>query len=119
MAKGPYNGAKLLDGSRYSSADVARFYSRVRIAPTTGCWEFSGKDGVRAKGYRSYKTWGKGGNATSNILAHRVSYAMTWGSCPAMFLLHARDNPCCVNPQHLTPGTNRQNTDEMISRGRG
>lgn len=51
--------------------------------------------------------------------AHRVIYGIMVGAIPDKpFLLHSCDNPCCVNPDHLRPGTNQDNVDDMMSRGR-
>jgi hypothetical protein len=31
---------------------------------------------------------------------------------------HACDNPCCINPKHIEIGTHKDNTQDMIKRGR-
>lgn len=51
-------------------------------------------------------------------LAHRVSYALLVGSCEGKFLLHRCDNPRCVNPTHLVPGTAQDNSDDCVAKGR-
>lgn len=52
--------------------------------------------------------------------AHRVAYMLATGRDPGRKkLLHYRcDNPLCVNPKHLVPGTQRENVDDMLAKNR-
>lgn len=51
--------------------------------------------------------------------AHRVSYSLHVGPIPAgMVVRHACDNPSCVDPMHLLLGTQLQNVEDMLQRGR-
>lgn len=51
--------------------------------------------------------------------AHRVSYEAAHGAIPhGKLILHTCDNPPCINPEHLTVGTQSQNMRDMVSRGR-
>lgn len=41
------------------------------------------------------------------------------GSIPAgLKVLHRCDNTACINPSHLFVGTQRDNVDDMVSKGR-
>jgi len=53
------------------------------------------------------------------MMAHRISYSITRGAIPpGMVLRHSCDNPQCVNPDHLTPGTHKENMRDIVDRGR-
>lgn len=62
-------------------------------------------------GYGRFRTDGL------DIKAHRYSYLITFGAVPPL-LRHTCDNPPCVTVNHLIPGTHKDNTDDMIARGR-
>lgn len=52
-------------------------------------------------------------------LAHRVSYILTYGEIPnGLIVRHFCDNRWCVNPQHLVIGTQKDNVDDALRRGR-
>jgi hypothetical protein len=60
------------------------------------------------------KTWFRG----SKRLAHRVMWELTFGEEPAGVLLHSCDNPRCVNVEHLSIGTQKDNALDAKSKGR-
>lgn len=87
---------------------TARFFGRVK--PENGCWLWLGyKD---RDGYGVFYT--KEGNR-----AHRLSYIFFCGPiAEGMHVLHKCDNPSCVNPEHLFLGTNQDNIDDKMVKGR-
>ncbi len=51
--------------------------------------------------------------------AHRLAWALHNGADPAgKVVRHTCDNPPCVNPEHLVIGTQRDNVDDKVARGR-
>lgn len=92
----------------YANAD-AWFWPRVDRSkecwPWRGPWDINGYGNVQYAGY-----WQK---------AHRVAYQLAVGRIPAgLCVLHACDNPPCVNPAHLWCGTKKQNTQDMMLKRR-
>ena len=93
--------------------DLLKFtlFNRTRLAEN-GCWEWVGY--FRAGGYGGFSMNGK------NCAAHRVSYEAYKGKIPkGMVVRHSCDNPACINPDHLTLGTQRDNAADREARGRG
>src|SRR5580692_2166289 len=78
-----------------------------------GCWPWGGNH--NAHGYGFLVIGGRG----KRVLAHRFSYEMHKGLIPTgLFVLHACDNPPCVNPAHLFLGTHKDNTRDSMEKGR-
>jgi len=84
------------------------FESRVIPEPNSGCWLWiAGHD---RNGY---------GLMTGNAKAHRVSYELHRGPIPAGVLVcHKCDTRCCVNPDHLFLGSEKDNSEDMSRKGR-
>lgn len=84
-----------------------------RIKKNGDCWIYTG-----AVGGDGYGVIGIG-RGTSNR-AHRVMYEVFVGPIPkGMLVCHRCDTPLCINPRHLFLGTPKDNTQDMISKGRG
>lgn len=89
---------------------------RIIIRPKTRCWIWTGdqhKDGygkIELRENGSYKRY----------RAHRISYEVFNGPIPdGLHVLHiVCDNPICVNPEHLKIGTNQDNVDDRMKKGR-
>lgn len=100
-------------GTRARGTVIERFWRYVE--KTDGCWIWTGKS-LNQKGYGHIQLGGKG---TKHKLSHRLSYEIHHGPIPdGMVVMHSCDNPTCVNPSHLSAGTQSQNILDAFSRGR-
>jgi len=76
-----------------------------------GCVEWTGAR--FATGYGVFRFRGK------NARAHRVAWTLANGEIPqGIDVLHKCDNPCCVNPDHLFLGTDKDNHQDKARKGR-
>lgn len=88
---------------------VDRFWTKVDKSGE--CWLWTGAH--TSTGYGKINVDG------IPVLAHRLAWEMTNGTIPAgLCICHHCDKPQCVNPEHLFLGTHRENTADMIAKGR-
>lgn len=93
--------------------EINRFHSK--IARSEGCWLWQGQ--TNNQGYGRFNVYR--GNRRIRIFAHRLAYALATGEdLGDAVLRHDCDTPLCCNPQHLRPGTQRDNIDDARHRGR-
>ena len=93
-----------------------RFLAKVNKDTTTGCWEWTGY--TNRKGGYGHISKNVGYKKQKNVKAHRLSYELYNGPIGLLHVLHTCDNPKCVNPEHLFLGTNRDNMQDKMSKGR-
>lgn len=94
-----------------------RILACISIDAATGCWNFMGycdKDGYGQLTCPNGKSGGK------NFRAHRIAAHVWLGfdlKSP-LRICHHCDNPPCCNPDHLFIGTEVDNTQDAIRKGR-
>lgn len=100
----------------YECRDKARsipFEDRIAYEPNTGCELWTGGLSVGGRYGNAYA------GSKKSQLAHRLSWVRSNGKIPrGMCVLHKCDTPLCVNPRHLFLGTNKDNTEDMVQKGR-
>lgn len=89
---------------------IKRFWGRVEKSPK-GCWLWVGyRDRI---GYGIIRWYGR------NLKAHRVSMIIAHGSIPTgKVVMHKCDVRNCVNPDHLSFGTQAENNRDCSRKGR-
>lgn len=93
---------------------LSEFMSRL-IFGMSECWYWRGS--ITDIGYGSFSAAKKYG--INEHKAHRVSWILFRGPIPkGMKILHSCDIRNCVNPDHLSVGTQADNVRDMIDRGR-
>lgn len=107
-----------------------RFWMKVAVARPDDCWEWTG---TRKKQVISGKCYDYGlfrlpkqvptrspGGWMHEVRAHRFAWEVANAEAlrPDDVILHSCDNPPCVNPAHLSKGTNVENMADMVAKGR-
>lgn len=99
---------------RSKQEQIEHFWSLVQ--KTDSCWLWTGRKNRQGYGTVRYPDFLGARTVTS---AHRMSFALAHGSEPeGLFLCHTCDVPLCVRPDHLFPGTAKDNTLDAIKKGR-
>lgn len=90
-----------------------RFFKYVKKSES--CWNWIGETNRRYGQFHMKTPLGKWGA----FRAHRISWIIHFGEIPeGLNVLHKCDNPPCVNPNHLSIGTQNDNIHDMIKKGR-
>lgn len=101
-----------VSGSNMRATAEERFWRKVSPEPNTGCWLWTRADD--GYGYGVFRVDGK------TLKAPRFAFRLTHGRdpLPGLYVCHRRDQPACVNPEHLFEGTQKDNIHDAKSKGR-
>lgn len=90
---------------------AAHFWAKVETRGADECWHWT--ESTSDDGYGFVRKDRK------TKRAHRVAWELTNGDIPdGMKVLHKCDNPPCCNPNHLFLGTDQDNSDDKMKKGR-
>lgn len=102
----------------FMPVDMTQDYMKRRILnrsvpePNTGCWLWEGSTGN--SGYGKLRV-----GHSQDYSAHRISFlAFNGPISKGLCVLHKCDVRICVNPDHLFLGTKKQNSQDMVRKGR-
>jgi hypothetical protein len=91
---------------------ACHFWLRADVRGPSDCWPWRGQ--VNYQGYATIKFRGRSRKASHVAweIAHGGSFPRHLCAC------HRCDNPRCVNPAHIWAGTQLDNIQDMIAKGR-
>jgi len=93
---------------------VLQRIKRRTIRDPSGCWIWMG---AISMGYGRITISSNGSKKVKGV--HRVMWELTNGPIPkGIFVLHTCDIRHCINPNHLFLGTQLDNMQDMIKKGR-
>lgn len=98
-------------------AKVISRFNKNCIVRANGCIDYL--KGIDSSGYGRISIGSYSGRV--RILAHRWSMMLSLGVSELpddLLCCHTCDNRCCVNIKHLFLGTNKDNSVDMVSKGR-
>jgi HNH endonuclease len=106
---GSHRRGHVLMAQHWNKPLIERLLEKVKI--TDQCWLFV--TSINSEGY------GTMFNGTSIENAHRIAYRLLCGPIEnGLYVLHRCDVRNCIKPSHLFLGTNQDNMEDMIRKGR-
>lgn len=90
---------------------IAVFSNKYTVSES-GCWIW--------KMYTDKLGYGRiGSSATKQVKTHRASYELAFGQIPdGIVVMHSCDVRNCINPYHLSVGSQADNVADMVAKGR-
>lgn len=103
--------------------DANKFWGSVDKRGEDDCWHWTRGRNTKGYGLVHVKSlpedYERTGRMATQLTAHRVAYYLSRGDMnPADYICHTCDNPSCCNPAHLWLGSQQDNVNDMIAKGR-
>lgn len=93
-----------------------RFWSKTRV---NNDHEWNGSNCIDWTALKYSFGYGRHYMNKKQVMAHRASFELFVGEIPSgLCVCHRCDRPECVNPAHLFLGTNKQNSEDRVQKGR-
>ena len=91
---------------------LARYAAKIDRRGPDDCWPWLGDK--NSQGYGRVDIYGRGDGTRVRVLAHRAVAETPTGQVTR----HSCHNPACVNPAHLSHGSQADNAADMVRAGR-
>jgi DNA invertase Pin-like site-specific DNA recombinase len=96
----------------YKDAEIVRRLIQDHCVEVNGCWIWTRS--TRGKGYAQMTLSNR-----KQVYGHRASYMVNKGAIPdGGVVCHSCDEPRCCNPDHLFLGTQKDNMQDCVAKGR-
>lgn len=83
------------------------------------CWVWTGVLDRHGYGILDFRIRKRNTRVGPTAVSHRLAFELKFGIIPKRLrVLHHCDNPPCCRPSHLFSGTPKDNTDDMMKKGR-
>ena len=99
----------------FTEKDKIRFLSHLDVKGGNDCWNWKGS--LIQTGYGNFSLYVEGTRRW--ICAHRASYLINKGNIlDGLVVMHSCNNKLCSNPNHLSVGTYKENSQGALRDGR-
>lgn len=102
-------------------SEEERFWMKVEVKEENECWNWLASKDKDGYGWFTFASSGAEEQKHKNISAHRYSLMLklkNFDLSPSVMARHTCDNRSCVNPNHLTEGSAKDNSADMVERNR-
>lgn len=91
------------------------FWGKIERGGADECWAWRANRNQSGYGLFDIRIDGR----RTSVGAHRKAWELTNGPIPdGLLVMHRCDNPPCCNPAHLMLGTFKDNSADMVAKGR-